>query len=78
MICQFMGTAGEVVSNSVNNNFGSNSGQIGQFAQQNFQQFANNPNQFVQQFPNQVSAGGQQFTNQLGMFKVLSSIPVNL
>merc|ERR1711983_516220 len=65
MICQFMGTAGEVVSNSVNNNFGSNSGQIGQFAQQNFQQFANNPNQFVQQFPNQVSAGGQQFTNQL-------------
>merc|ERR1711862_693351 len=65
MICQFMGTAGEVVSNSVNNNFGSNSGQIGQLAQQNFQQFANNPNQFVQQFPNQVSAGGQQFTNQL-------------
>ena len=59
MICQFMGAAGDTVSNAVTNNFNSNSGQIGQFAQQNFQQFANNPNQFVQQFPNQLSQGNE-------------------
>jgi len=62
MICQFMGAAGDAVTNSVNNNFASNSGQFGQLASQNFQQFANNPNQFVQTFPN---TAGQQFTNQL-------------
>ena len=54
-----MGAAGDTVSNAVTNNFNSNSGQIGQFAQQNFQQFANNPNQFVQQFPNQLSQGNE-------------------
>ena len=52
-----MGTAGDSVVNTISNNFGS---QTGQFAQQNLQQFATNPNQFAQTFPNQVS-------NQLGM-----------
>ena len=57
VICEFMGTAGDSVVNTISNNFGS---QTGQFAQQNLQQFATNPNQFAQTFPNQVS-------NQLGM-----------
>ena len=61
MICEFMGSAGDAVANTVSNNFGS---QTGQFAQQNFQQFASNPNQFVQTFPNQFSSG--QVANQLG------------
>ena len=56
-----MGSAGDAVANTVSNNFGS---QTGQFAQQNFQQFASNPNQFVQTFPNQFSSG--QVANQLG------------
>ena len=62
MICEFMGSAGDAVANTVSNNFGS---QTGQFTQQNLQQFASNPNQFVQTFPNQFSSG--QVANQLGM-----------
>ena len=61
MICEFMGSAGDAVANTVSNNFGS---QTGQFTQQNLQQFASNPNQFVQTFPNQFSSG--QVANQLG------------
>jgi len=69
MICEFMGTAGDSVVNTISNNFGSQTGQI---AQQNLQQFASNPNQFAQTFPNQVSnqlgsnqvfQNGQQFLN---------------
>ena len=56
-----MGSAGDAVANTVSNNFGP---QTGQFAQQNLQQFASNPNQFVQTFPNQFSSG--QVANQLG------------
>merc|ERR1711936_119748 len=69
MICEFMGSAGDSVVNTISNNFGP---QTGQLTQQNLQQFASNPNQFVQTFPNQVSSGfsnqlvfqnGQQFVN---------------
>ena len=62
MICEFMGSAGDAVANTVSNNFGS---QTGQFTQQNLQQFASNPNQFVQSFPSQFTSG--QVANQLGM-----------
>merc|ERR1712241_1323625 len=68
MICEFMGSAGDAVANTVSNNFGS---QTGQFAQQNFQQFASNPNQFVQTFPNQFSSG--QVANQLGSTQVFQN-----
>ena len=61
MICEFMGSAGDAVANTVSNNFGP---QTGQFTQQNLQQFASNPNQFVQTFPNQFTTG--QVANQLG------------
>merc|ERR1719225_1199757 len=68
MICEFMGSAGDAVANTVSNNFGS---QTGQFTQQNFQQFASNPNQFVQTFPNQFTSG--QVANQLGGTQVFQN-----
>ena len=40
IICEFMGTAGDSVVNTISNNFGS---QTGQFTQQNLQQFGSNP-----------------------------------
>ena len=68
MICQFMGAAGDTVTNAVTSNFNNNNnGQFGQIAGQNFQQFASNPNQFIQQFPGQQ---GQQFTNQIGIISL--------
>merc|ERR1712038_2040313 len=60
MICEFMGSAGDAVANTVSNNFGSQTGQ-----------FASNPNQFVQTFPNQFSSG--QVANQLGSTQVFQS-----
>merc|ERR1712241_726180 len=68
MICEFMGSAGDAVANTVSNNFGS---QTGQFTQQNLQQFASNPNQFVQTFPSQFSSG--QVANQLGSTQVFQN-----
>merc|ERR1712241_1580024 len=68
MICEFMGSAGDAVANTVSNNFGS---QTGQFTQQNLQQFASNPNQFVQTFPNQFTSG--QVANQLGSTQVFQN-----
>ena len=66
MVCEFMGAAGDTVTNAVTSNFNNNNnGQLGQIASQNFQQFASNPNQFIQQFPGQQ---GQQFSNQLGIY----------
>merc|ERR1719232_1568203 len=63
MVCEFMGAAGDTVTNAVTSNFNNNNnGQFGQITSQNFQQFASNPNQFIQQFPGQQR---QQFTNQL-------------
>merc|ERR1712038_466340 len=67
IICEFMGTAGDSVVNTISNNFGPQTGQI---TQQNLQQFASNPNQFVQTFPNQVSSG---FSNQLGNNQVFQN-----
>merc|ERR1711936_635308 len=67
IICEFMGTAGDSVVNTISNNFGP---QTGQLTQQNLQQFASNPNQFVQTFPNQVSSG---FSNQLGNNQVFQN-----
>ena len=75
MICQFMGAAGDAVTNSVNNNFAGNSGQLGQFASQNFQQFANNPNQFVQTLP---STASQQFASQIGNWRHFKNIDTNI
>jgi len=45
MICEFMGKAEDVVVNSVNSQFG---GQSGQIVQNGINQFQSNPNQFVQ------------------------------
>ena len=82
MICQFMGAAGDTVTNAVSSQLGGgnnqfNNGQLGQFSQQQLQQFQQNPGQFqqqlqqfqqnpgqfVQQFP---SSQGGQFASQLG------------
>ena len=74
MICQFMGAAGDTVTNAVTSNFNNNNngqfGQFGQIAGQNFQQFASNPNQFIQQFPSQQ---GQQFSNQIGLYFIYAN-----
>merc|ERR1719195_2565286 len=56
MICQFMGSAEDVVVNTVSNNFGSQSGQI---AQSSLNQFQANPSQFIQNVPNQLTQNGR-------------------
>ena len=77
-----MGAAGDTVTNAVSSQLGGgnnqfNNGQLGQFSQQQLQQFQQNPGQFqqqlqqfqqnpgqfVQQFP---SSQGGQFASQLG------------
>ena len=80
MICQFMGAAGDTVTNAVSSQLGGgnnqfNNGQLGQFSQQQLQQFQQNPGQFVQQIPSQ----GGQFASQLGRAEYpqcpLSTVP---
>ena len=76
MICQFMGAAGDTVTNAVSSQLGGgnnqfNNGQLGQFSQQQLQQFQQNPGQFVQQFP---SSQGGQFASQLGRAEYPHSI----
>merc|ERR1719229_1548117 len=80
MICQFMGAAGDTVTNAVSSQLGGgnnqfNNGQLGQFSQQQLQQFQQNPGQFQQQlqqfqqnpgqFVQQIPSQGGQFASQL-------------
>ena len=94
MICQFMGAAGDTVTNAVSSQLGGgnnqfNNGQLGQFSQQQLQQFQQNPGQFQQQlqqfqqnpgqFVQQIPSQGGQFASQLGRAEYpqcpLSTVP---
>jgi len=79
MICEYMGSTEDAVLSAVSNNFGP---QVGQLAQNNLNQFANNPNQFLQTFPgntnkqfNQQQQFQTPFNNQQNQF--LQTIPLS-
>ena len=68
-----MGAAGDTVTNAVSSQLGGgnnqfNNGQLGQFSQQQLQQFQQNPGQFQQQLQ-QFQQNPGQFQQQLQQFQ---------